>query len=104
MYESKSKPAKDMIKAAAEKNQEIKDSLKELQEMEREMTELAEQVLGCDQMENGKKDFIGTEADNVMMALAYEQAKHDPELAAMLKELEKSDKQIARLTDILGSV
>ena len=92
-----------MIKAAAEENQELKDSLKELQEMERQMAELAEHVLGHGQTENEKNDFIGSEADKVMMALAYEQAKYDPELAAMLKELEETDKQIAGLTDILGS-
>ena len=104
MYANKAKQAKDMIKVAAEKNQEMKDSLNELQEMEKQMAELAEQVLGHGQTENEKKDFIGSEADKVMMALAYEQAKHDPELAAMLKELEESNKQIAGLTDILGSV
>lgn len=104
MYENKPKQAKDMIKAAAEENQELKDSLKELQEMERQMAELAEQVLGHGQTENEKDGFIGSEADKVMMALAYEQAKHDPELAAMLKKLEESDKQIAGLTDILGSM
>ncbi len=90
-----------MIKAAAEESQELKDTLKELQEMERQMAELAEQVLGSGQTENEKKDFIGSEADKVMMALAYEQAKHDPEMAAMLKEFEETDKQIAGLTDAL---
>ncbi len=91
-----------MIKAEAEKNQEVKDSLKGLQEIERQMAELAEQVLRKGLTENEKKAFIGSEADKVMMALAYEQAKHDPELAEMLKELEESDKQIAGLTTILG--
>ena len=102
MYENKSKQAKDMIQAAAKEKQKMKDSLKELQEMEKQMAELAEQVLGCGQMQKEKKDFIGSEADKVMMALAYEQAKHDPELAEMLKELEGSDKHIARLIDVLG--
>ena len=101
MNENKAKRAKEMIKAAAEENQELEESLKELKEMERQMAELAEQVLGSGQTQNEKNDFIGSEADNAMMVLAYKQAKHDPELAAMLKELEESDKQIARVTDIL---
>lgn len=58
MYENKAKQAKGMIKAAAEGNQELKDSLNELQEMERQMAELAEQMLGCGQMQKEKKDFI----------------------------------------------
>lgn len=65
MYENKAKQAKDMINAAAEENQELKDSLKELQEMERQMAELAEQVLGHGQTENEKKDFIGSEAERL---------------------------------------
>lgn len=39
-----------------------------------------------------------------MMSLAWEQAKHDPELMALLKELDESENQIAELTDVLGSV
>lgn len=39
-----------------------------------------------------------------MMDLAREQAKHDPELAVLVKELDESENQIAELTEVLGSV
>ena len=102
MRKNKSKQARDMIKKAAEENHEIKDSLKELQDLERQMAEAAEIILGNEQTQNEKDCFVGSAADKAMMALAREQAKHDPELAALLKELDESEKQIARLTDILG--
>ena len=103
MNESKAKQARDMIAKAAENDQELKISLKELEDYERQMAESAETVLGNGQTQEEKSDFIGSEADNAMMALAREQAKHDPELAALLKELDESEKQIARLLDMLDS-
>ena len=104
MIESKSKEARDMIAKAAENDQEMKISLKELEDYESQMAEIAETVLGNGQAQEEKTDFIGSEADYAMMALAHEQAKHDPELAALLKELDESEKQIAGLLDILGIV
>ena len=68
------------------------------------MAEVAGTVLGSKQTQDENKDFIGSEAENAMMALAREQAKHDPELAALLKELDESEKQIAVLLDVLGAV
>jgi hypothetical protein len=103
MNESKSKQARDMIANAAEDNQEMKISLKELEDYESQMAEIAESVLGNGQAQEEKSDFIGSEADNAMMALAREQAKYDPELAALLKELDESEKQIARLLDMFGA-
>ena len=101
MNENKSKEARDMIAKAADNNQEMKISLKELEDHECQMAELAETVLGNGQTQVAKSDFIGSEADNAMMALAREQAKHDPELAELLKELDESEKQIATLLDML---
>lgn len=103
MNESKSKQARDMIANAAEDNQEMKISLKELEDYESQMAEIVESVLGNGQAQEEKSDFIGSETDNAMMALAREQAKHDPKLAALLKELDESEKQIARLLDMLDS-
>ena len=37
------------------------------------------------------------------MELARVQAKYDPEMAALLKELDESEKQIARLLDMFGT-
>lgn len=103
MNESKSKQARDMIAKAAENDQEMKISMKELEDYERQMAEFAETVLGNGQTQEEKSDFIGSETDSAMMALAREQAKHDPELAALLKELDESEKQIARLLDMFGA-
>ena len=103
MNDNKAKEARNLIAKIAENEHEMKISLKELEEYERQMAEIAETVLGNGQEQEEKTDFIGSEADNAMMALAREQAKHDPELAALLKELDESEKQIARLLDMLDS-
>lgn len=108
MDENKAKQAKDIIANAAKDDQELKDAIKdainELEKLERQMAEIAETLLGSGKVQKENADFVGSEADNVMMALAREQAKHDPELAALLKEIDESENQIAGLTDILGSV
>lgn len=103
MYKNKLKQAKDMIKKAGEDNREMKDALLELLNLEKQMAELAEMLLGDGKMQNEEEDFIGSEADNAMMVMARDQAKHDPELAALLKKLDESEKQIAGLTEMLGS-
>ena len=108
MDDNIAKQAKDIITNAAKENQELKnefnDAINELEKLERQMAEIAETLLGNGQVQKENTDFVGSEADNIMMALAREQAKHDPELAALLKELDESENQIAGLTDILGSV
>ncbi len=108
MNDNKAKQAKDMIANAAKDNQELKDvfndAINELEKLERQMAEIAETQLINGQARKENADFIGSEADNKMMALAREQAKHDPEVAALLKELDESENQIAELTDILRSV
>ena len=103
MKKSKAKQARDMIAKAAESDQGVKISLMELEEYESQMAEIAGTVLEDGLAQEEKTDFIGSEADNAMMVLAREQAKHDPELAALLKELDESEKQIARLLDMLGT-
>ena len=108
MDDNIAKQAKDIITNAAKENQELKnefnDAINELEKLERQMAEIAETLLGNRQVQKENAGFVGSEADNIMMALAREQAKHDPELAALLKELDESENQIAGLTDILGSV
>ena len=108
MDDNIAKQAKDIITNAAKENQELKnefnDAINELEKLERQMAEIAETLLGNGQVRKENADFVGSEADNIMMALAREKAKHDPELAALLKELDESENQIAGLTDILGSV
>lgn len=108
MNENKAKQAKDIIVNAAKDNRELKDTfnaaINELEKLERQMEEIAETLLGNGQVQKENADFVGSEADNIMMALAREQAKHDPELAALLKELDASENQIAELTDVLGPV
>lgn len=108
MNDNQAKQAKDIIANAVKEDQELKDALNdtinELEKLERQMAEIAETLLGNGQVRKENADFVGSEADNIMMALAREQAKHDPELAALLKELDESENQIAGLTDILGSV
>ncbi len=108
MNENKAKQAKDIIVNAAKDNRELKDTfnaaINELEKLERQMAEIAETLLGNGQVQKENTDFVGSEADNIMMALAREQAKHDPELAALLKELDASENQIAELTDVLGPV
>ena len=99
MNVNKSKQAKEIIEKVAEDNKEMKDALQELQDLERQMEELAVQVLGSRKMQNEEKGYIGSEADNAMIVLACEQAAHDPEFAALLKKLDETDKQIAELTD-----
>ena len=105
---NKAKQAKDIIANAAKDNQELKnefnDAINELEKLERQMAEIAETLLGNGQVRKENADFVGSEADNIMMALAREQAKHDPKLAALLKELDESENQIAELTDVLGPV
>jgi len=80
------------------------DAINELEKLERKMAEIAEILLGNRQVQKENAGFVGSEADNIMLALAREQAKHDSEVAALLKELNESEKQIAGLTDILSSV
>lgn len=108
MDENKAKQAKDIIVNAAKDDQELKDAvndtINELEKLERKMAEIAETLLGSGKVRKENADFVGSEADNIMMALAREQAKHDPELAALLKELDESENQIAELTDVFGSV
>ena len=108
MNENKAKQAKDIIVNAAKDNRELKDTfnaaINELEKLERQMAEIAETLLGNGQVQKENTDFVGSEADNIMRALACEQAKHDPELAALLKELDASENQIAELTDVLGPV
>ncbi len=108
MNKDKAKQAKDIIANAAKDDQELKDAVKdiinELENLERRMVEIVEVMHGNGQVQKENADFVGSEADNIMRALAREQAKHDPEWAAMLKELDESENQIAELTDILGSV
>lgn len=108
MDANKAKQAKDIIANAVKEDQELKDAfndaINELENLERKMAEIAETLLGNGQVRKENADFVGSEADNIMMALAREQAKHDSELAALLKELDESENQIAGLTDILGSV
>ena len=108
MNENEAKQAKDIIVNAAKDNRELKDTfnaaINELEKLERQMAEIAETLLGNGQVQKENTDFVGSEADNIMMALAREQAKHDPELAALLKELDASENQIAELTDVLGPV
>ena len=108
MDANKAKQAKDIIANTVKEDQELKDalndSINELEKLERQMEEIAETLLGKGQVRKENADFVGSEADNIMMALAREQARHDPELAALLKEIDESENQIAGLTDILGSV
>ena len=108
MNAKNAKQAKDIIANAVKEDQELKDAfndaINELENLERKMAEMAETLLGNGQVRKENADFVGSEADNLMMALAREQAKHDPELAALLKEIDESENQIAGLTDILGSV
>ena len=108
MNVNKAKQAKDIIANAVIEDQELKDAfndaINELENLERKMAEIAETLLGNRQVQKENTDFVGSEADNIMMALAREQAKHDPELAALLKELDASENQIAELTDVLGPV
>jgi hypothetical protein len=103
MNENKAKQARDIITNAAGNDQGMKISLKKLEDYESQMAEIAGTVLGSKQIRDEKTDFIGSETDNAILALAREQAKHDPELATLLKELDESEKQIARLLDMLGT-
>ena len=108
MDDNKAKQAKDIITNAAKEDQDLKDAcndaINELEKLERKMAEIAEILLGNRQVQKENAGFVGSEADNIMLALAREQAKHDPEVAALLKELNESEKQIAGLTDILSPV
>lgn len=108
MDDNKAKQAKDIITNAAKEDQDLKDAcndaINELENLERKMAEIAKTILGNGQVQIENAGFVGSEADNIMLALAREQARHDPELAALLKELDESENQIAGLTDRLGSV
>lgn len=99
MNDNKAKQAKDIIANAAKDDQELKDTfndaINELEKLERQMAEIAETLLGNGKMRKENADFLGSEADNIMVVLAREQAKHDPELSALLKELDESENQIA---------
>ena len=99
MDANKAKQAKDIIANTVKEDQELKDTfnaaINELEKLERQMAEIAETLLGNGQVQKENTDFVGSEADNIMMALAREQAKHDPELSALLKELDESENQIA---------
>lgn len=108
MNVNKVKQAKDIIANATKDEQLLKDAVKdiinELENLERRMVEIVEVMHGNGQVQKENADVVESEADNIMMALAREQAKHDPEWAAMLKELDEFENQIAELTDVLGSV
>ena len=108
MDDNKVKQAKDIITNAAKEDQDLKDAfndtINELEKLERKMAEIAETLLGNRKVQKENAGFVGSEADSIMLALAREQSKHDPEVEALLKELNETKKQIAGLTDILSSV
>lgn len=100
MNDATRKQARDLAEEAAVHDAEVAGTFEELLNLEKQMAVLANMVLRTNQTAEG---FIGSEAESAMMAVAREQAKHDPELAAMLKELDESEKRIAGLTEMLGS-
>lgn len=90
--------ARDIVEDVAGHDAEVTDSFEKLKIMEKQMADLSNMVLGNKQTSEG---FIGSEAESEMMAMARGLAKTDPETAALLKELEESEKQIAGLMGIL---
>ena len=94
------KQARDMMEDAAGHDSETAASFEELKNLEKQMADLSNTVLGTNQ---AQECFIGSDAESKMMEMARELAKTDPETAALLKELEESEKQIAGLMGILGA-
>ena len=101
MNDDEKKHARDMVQDAAVHDAEAAATFGEFKDMEKQMANLSNTILGTNRSAEG---FISSIEGSAMMAVARELAKIDPETEVLLKELEKSEKQIAGLTDTLGSV
>ena len=94
------KQAKNLVEDAAKNDSEMTATVEELKDMEKQMADLTNTILGTNQAQDG---FIGSDAESAMMEMARELAKTDPETAVLLKQLEESERQVAGLMGILGA-
>ncbi len=93
MDDNLDKQAKYILASAAIEG--LKEIRNELENLERKTAEISEILHRDGQVRKENADFVGSEVDNIMMALLREQAKHDPELAAQLKEYVESENKIS---------